>query len=106
MPAFRIVEVTDEATFGLIPPCADPGFDHRSCDYWEDADRGSKAVRLSWLEPSSAAKDAGSARPRPANPFLADLEAKPPAANPFATARPANPFLTPGDADDDAPLDK
>ena len=29
----------------LVPPCADPAFDHRSCDYWEDADRGSKAAR-------------------------------------------------------------
>ncbi len=38
--AIRIVDVTDDATFRLLPPCADPGFDHRSCDYWEDADRG------------------------------------------------------------------
>jgi hypothetical protein len=106
MPAIRILDVTDLATFDRMPPCADPGFDHRSCDYWEDAERGSKAARLSWLEPgSSAGRDAGSARPRPANPFLADLEAARPAANPFATARPANPFLTPGDTDDDAPLD-
>ena len=37
-----------ESTFALLPPCADPGFDHRSCDYWEDADRGSKATRLAW----------------------------------------------------------
>ena len=87
-----------------MPPCADPGFDHRSCDYWEDADRGSKAARLSWLEPRGR-QGPGKARPRPANPFLADLEATAPAANPFATARPANPFLTPGDDDDDAPLD-
>ena len=43
--AIRIVDVTDDATFALLPPCADPGFDHRSCDYWEDADRGSKAAR-------------------------------------------------------------
>ncbi len=106
MRAIRILDVTDLATFDRVPPCADPGFDHRSCDYWEDADRGSKAARLSWLEPATkAGKDAGSARPRPANPFLADLEATRPAANPFATARPANPFLTPGDDDDDAPLD-
>ena len=106
MRAIRILDVTDLATFDRVPPCADPGFDHRSCDYWEDADRGSKAARLSWLEGATkSGKDAGSARPRPANPFLADLEATRPAANPFATARPANPFLTPGDDDDDAPLD-
>lgn len=41
----RIVDVTDEASFALLPPCADPRFDHRSCDYWEDADRGSKVAR-------------------------------------------------------------
>jgi hypothetical protein len=54
MGTITILDVTDPATFGRIPPCADPGFDHRSCDYWEDADRGSKAARLSWLEPVSA----------------------------------------------------
>ena len=45
MPLIRIVDVVDEPTFGLVPPCADPAFDHRSCDYWEDADRGSKRAR-------------------------------------------------------------
>ena len=53
MEAIRIVDVTDEASYGLVPPCADPGFDHRSCDYWEDAARGSKAARASWLEPAA-----------------------------------------------------
>jgi ribosomal protein S18 acetylase RimI-like enzyme len=99
MDAIRVVDVVDEETFRLIPPCADPGFDHRSCDYWEDADRGSKAARLAWLQPGVGRGAAGSepARPRPANPFLADLEAAgTPAANPFATGRP-NPFLSPGD---------
>ena len=107
MGTIRILDVTDAATFGRIPPCADPGFDHRSCDYWEDDVRGSKAARLSWLEPGAgrgATAPAAEALRRPANPFLADLEAKAPAANPFATERPANPFLTPGEADD-GPLD-
>jgi Acetyltransferase (GNAT) family. len=105
MDAIRVVDILDETAFGLIPPCADPGFDHRSCDYWEDANRGSKATRLAWLEPSSRrpASDAPVLRPRPANPFLADLEAKPAAPNPFLQARPGNPFLSPSDdADDDA----
>ena len=48
----RILDVTDEAGFRRMPPCADPGFDHRTCDYWEDDRRGSKASRLSWLEPT------------------------------------------------------
>ena len=58
MPAIEIVDVTDETRFGLIPPCADPAFDHRSCDYWEDADRGSKASRPSWL-PAGAGSTGG-----------------------------------------------
>ena len=99
MTAIRIIDVTDEGTFGRIPPCADPGFDHRTCDYWEDADRGSKAARLAWLEPSPAAPPAPS-RPTPAdNPFAPPSREAPP--NPFAPPagglRPAfNPF-----ADDD-----
>jgi len=84
--ALRIVDVTDEATFGLVPPCADPAFDHRSCDYWEDADRGAKRGR------DSGAPARPTPPPRPANPFGGDDE---PAFNPFlpaggATA--ANPF--------------
>jgi GNAT superfamily N-acetyltransferase len=53
---------------------------------------------------SGSGATAAPARTSPANPFLADLEAKEPTANPFATAKPANPFLTPGE-DDDGPLD-
>jgi len=106
MGTIRILDVTDATTFGLVPPCADPTFDHRSCDYWEDADRGSKAARRSWLEPTAAGpKPSEPTRPRPANPFLADLEATRPATNPFATERPANPFVTPGDDDEPGPVD-
>jgi ribosomal protein S18 acetylase RimI-like enzyme len=94
--SIRIVDVTDEAGFRLLPPCADPGFDHRSCDYWEDADRGSKAARLSWLH---AAPAPPAAKPRPRNPFGDDDDE--PAFNPFAPAQKApvpNPF-----ADEDEP---
>ena len=106
MGTIRILDVTDAATFGRVPPCADRGFDHRSCDYWEDADRGSKAARLAWLKPSgAAAKGAETPPPPPSNPFLADLQASRPASNPFATERLANPFLTPGDDDDVAPVE-
>jgi len=104
MDAIHVVDVVDEATFGLLPPCADPGFDHRSCDYWEDADRGSKAARLAWLESGQSRTDAEppAARPRPANPFLADLEAAGgPPVNPFASAGRSNPFLSPGDEDEE-----
>ena len=102
--SISVVDVTDESTFALLPPCADPGFDHRSCDYWEDADRGSKAIRLDWLEPARSAAEA----PRPAapdNPFLADLAER--QSNPFAPPGTglgaSNPFL--GDeAPDDNPF--
>jgi ribosomal protein S18 acetylase RimI-like enzyme len=99
-----IVDVVDRDRFALVPPCADPGFDHRSCDYWEDAARGSKAARLDWLTPTRPPEPPSSAPTRPShNPFLADLEER--VANPFAppgaggAAR--NPFLV----DDDEPAD-
>jgi GNAT superfamily N-acetyltransferase len=97
--AIRIVDVTDDATFGLVPSCADPGFDHRSCDYWEDADRGSKAARLSWLPGAApAAQPAPTTQPR--NPFAADADDEP-TSNPFAPPRRStvNPFA----ADEDEP---
>ena len=100
--AVRIIDVTDDATFAFVPPCADAGFDHRSCDYWEDADRGSKAARTSWLSPQAAAPVT---RVRPRNPFGDDDDE--PAVNPFAPARrepAANPFLAGGAAFDDNPF--
>src|SRR5688572_17212072 len=94
-PRITIVDVTDLDGFGRIPPCADPGFDHRSCDYWEDAARGSRAARLDWLEAPAAPPPVPARRPAPDNPFLADLEER--SANPFAPpgagGGTANPFL-------------
>jgi hypothetical protein len=95
----RIVDVSDADSFALVPPCADPGFDHRSCDYWEDPERGSRAARSSWLE--AAAPPPAPAPPR--NPFLVDDD---PADNPFAPTgadRVAfNPFAV---GDDDEPAE-
>jgi hypothetical protein len=95
----RIVDVTDEPSFGFVPPCADPGFDHRSCDYWEDADRGLKAARLAWLEPGAATP---TGKPSLAgNPFArADEE---PQINPFAPAGRGGPAFNPFADDDEAP---
>jgi hypothetical protein len=98
MAEYRIVDVADATTFALLPPCADPRFDHRSCDYWEDADRGSKAARASWLRtPDSTARGGAGAPTRlpPDNPF-APAPAEP-AFNPFASDAnddepPENPF--------------
>jgi GNAT superfamily N-acetyltransferase len=104
MAKLRIVDVTDEATFRLVPPCADPGFDHRSCDYWEDGQRGSKAARLSWLEPGPDASTAGRTGSR--NPFGQPDEE--PIANPFAPRRrdvaAPNPFAVDGDRIADNPF--
>ncbi|MFI5259640.1 MAG: hypothetical protein ACHQ01_08545 [Candidatus Limnocylindrales bacterium] len=120
MARFEIVDVTDEARFGLVPPCADPEFDHRTCDYWEDADRGSKARRAGWLPAGSAVPASSSggesapvhsgnpfapARRSATNPFLPSPKA---AANPFAPAGGAptrNPFLEDlGESPDDNPF--
>lgn len=103
MTSVRILDVTDEAGFARIPPCADPGFDHRTCDFWEDEKRGSKAARLSWLEPTPAPA------PEPAKPFNPFAPASSgPAFNPFdpkagSPAGPGNPFDPFGD--DDAAVD-
>lgn len=82
MSDIRIVDVTDGDSFALIPPCADARFDHRTCDYWEDADRGSKAHRPALLA-------VGRFEPPPRS-GLADNPFAPPAApvaeNPFASA--------------------
>ena len=95
----RIVDVTDEAGFRRIPPCADPGFDHRTCDFWEDDRRGSKAARLAWLAPAPAPAPEPE---RPFNPFApASSE---PAFNPFdpkGGQRGGNPFDPFGDGDDE-----
>lgn len=96
MTDYRVADVTDEDGFGLIPPCADPGFDHRSCDYWEEADRGSKASRASWLAPAAASPPPPPASPpSTGNPFLDDLAEG--GSNPFASASGgpvANPFAS------------
>jgi GNAT superfamily N-acetyltransferase len=96
----RVLDVRDEAGFGRIPLCADGRFDHRTCDYWEDA-RGSKAHRASWL--NGPAAPAEPARDRLAgNPF-----AKPSAAaafNPFARSEAGGSF-NPFGGDDDGPID-
>jgi ribosomal protein S18 acetylase RimI-like enzyme len=99
MTALRIVDVTNEATFRLVPPCADPGFDHRTCDYWEDADRGSKAARLAWLEAEPAPPPR---RPAAANPFARGDDE--PVVNPFAAGSPRSAAFNPFAADDDDPL--
>ena len=103
MTSISIVDVTDEAGFGRIPPCADPGFDHRTCDYWENERGGSKAARLSWLEGAPAPA------PEPArsnNPFAPPDRSG--SFNPFdpkATSRSAANLFHPFAADDAEPVD-
>ncbi|HEX7471720.1 MAG TPA: hypothetical protein VF323_01455 [Candidatus Limnocylindrales bacterium] len=94
VPASRIEDVVDEASFGLLPPCADPSFDHRSCDYWEDADRGSRQARS--IAPAATPRPPS----RPSNPF-GDDEGDEPPVNPFLPA-PKGPAFNPFARDDDA----
>ena len=101
MPDIRIIDIRDADGLGRIPPCADPGFDHRSCDYWEDPDRGSKAARLSWWDPS-AAPAGPPPNAAPANPFAPASSS--PRFNPFVTAG-ARPSLNPFGDDDDEPAE-
>ncbi len=89
-----IVEIVDDEAFRSIPACADPSFDHRTCDYWEDADRGSKAARVAWLEGRPTPRPAA----RPANPFAIDDDVP---ANPFAPVSRGPAFNPFADADDD-----
>src|SRR5665811_2137502 len=104
MDRIRIVDVIDAATFGLLPPCANPGFDHRSCDYWEDRDSGSKAHRAGWLESKPAPGAApGQAASGAAFGQAASAPRRAPT-NPFAPAsdeRPTNPFALEVDAEAD-----
>src|SRR3954471_12034265 len=118
----RFLDVLDSDSFDLVPPCADPRFDHRSCDYWEDADRGSKAARASWLATASPPPGPARAGSKPPDNPLAlpprvtdNPFAQPPRdANPFASghgavtsgtqARSAALSALAGDEDDDAEL--
>ena len=95
MARLEIVDVTDEARFALVPPCADPSFDHRTCDYWEDSDRGSRASRPNWLPAGLTGSDGGwaerSTGGSAANPFAPPPRSE---SNPFLPAPKAatNPF--------------
>ena len=96
MVSIRIVDVGDADGFALIPACTDSRFDHRTCDYWEDAERGSKANRPAWLVALPPRAQAAApaladnpfappARAEPENPFApAARAAIPPLENPFA----------------------
>jgi ribosomal protein S18 acetylase RimI-like enzyme len=84
----RILDVTDGSTFAQLPPCADPRFDHRSCDYWEDGLRGSKAARRSWWHAASQPVARPSRPDVSDNPFAPPQDAAP-AFNPFAIPRSA-----------------
>jgi GNAT superfamily N-acetyltransferase len=103
----RSLEVADLTSFGLVPPCADPRFDHRTCDYWEDADRGSKSARPGWLSgemapsprtPAPASENPFAPPPREStvNPFVEETSGSETAANPFAPTRTVERPLTSG----------
>lgn len=97
MATIRLIDVRDADSFGRLPPCADPAFDHSTCDYWEDADRGAR-LHAGWRSAADAQGDAASATQRastPFNPFAPPPKAAP-GFNPFALSdedlAPENPF--------------
>lgn len=95
MADIRIVDVLGPDVFAQLPPCADARFDHRTCDYWENAERGAKSSRPSWL-----IAEAPQRRPAPDfadNPFAPAGQAA--FENPFAPAARAS--LPDAFADDD-----
>jgi ribosomal protein S18 acetylase RimI-like enzyme len=95
MTTMRVVDVGDETSFGILPPCADAHFDHRTCDYWEDAERGSKASRPALLEARATARRGP---PVPGDNPFAPLSTQD-AENPFAPLARAS--LPDAFADDD-----
>jgi ribosomal protein S18 acetylase RimI-like enzyme len=87
MPELRIVDVRDERGFLAIPPCADPRFDHRTCDYWENAERGASMSRPSWLAAPTPARSGPQPQSGvPDNPFARPSDAPPDAATELAAA--------------------
>jgi hypothetical protein len=92
-----VVDIVDKASFQRLPPCADSRFDHRSCDYWEDADRGSKLARPSWsmVSPSPTRSVHPSLEDNPFAPTSSHA-----AANPFAPPSPSRLGGFDADADD------
>jgi hypothetical protein len=81
----RIIDISDEPDLQLLPPCADPRFDHRSCDYWEDAIRGSKSARPAWWQTAPSSRVTPSSTRVVRDPFGGPdpLDAQ----NPFAPAQ-------------------
>ncbi len=69
MSDLRIVDVSDERSFASMPPCADPRFDHRTCDYWENAERGTNASRPGWLNAPPPPTSGPRTPPATDNPF-------------------------------------
>ena len=101
----EILDVTEASVFDRLPPCADPRFDHRSCDYGEDEVRGSKAARPAWWQPRKPAPKPAP-RPRSDNPFAPALREEVPF-NPFdpgasSSGSTLNPFAPAPDVDDSA----
>jgi GNAT superfamily N-acetyltransferase len=95
MAALRVIDVSDQPTFDVIPPCADPSFDHRTCDYWENATGGSKANRPAWLaveapvavRPDLAGNPFAPRNPTPVADWLLGDAEPALASNPFAPQR-------------------
>jgi len=104
-----VIDVTEPGSFERVPACANPAFDHRTCDYWEDEARGSKAHRASWLHAAGTGAATAPASRAADNPFAPTSG---PGFNPFAPAGAspggarlrANPFGDDADEEIDNPF--
>ena len=87
---FELVGVESAEELLLVPPCANASADHATCTWWEDAERGSKAVATGGVAtPNPAARASTPAGGKSAlAAFLGADEEQAPAFNPFAPEPP------------------
>lgn len=87
---FELIGVESAEELALVPPCAVASADHATCTWWEDADRGSKAVAIGSSAPSLSARASTPAGGRSAlAAFLGAEEEQTPSFNPFAPEPPS-----------------
>jgi ribosomal protein S18 acetylase RimI-like enzyme len=86
---FELIGVESADDLALVPPCTRDDADHGTCTWWEDADKGSKAVQLDLRSASVTPRASAPAGGKAAlAAFLGADEVEAPAFNPFAPKAP------------------
>jgi ribosomal protein S18 acetylase RimI-like enzyme len=86
---FELVGVESADDLAFVPPCTRDDADHGTCTWWEDADKGSKAVHLDARTASSTPRATAPAGGKAAlAAFLGAEEVDAPVFNPFAPKAP------------------